>query len=114
MKWPSNPNAQSALFATIILFLATTILWYGALALYAHFPAPPESVGIVIFMGCSFLASPSFFIMYLLQLPPMGDRSIAIAIPITWVFYFALYRIYLGYRGVGRSTEDENKPDELT
>jgi hypothetical protein len=99
VKMPSDPNARSALFATGIVLIATSILWYGALGVYAHFPPPPQSVGVVIYLICSALASPSFLIMFLLRLPPLGDISIAIATVITWFFYFIVCRLYLHFRG---------------
>jgi hypothetical protein len=98
VKLPANANVRAAIFATCIVFIATTILWYGALGVYAHLPPPPEWLGIPIYLVCSVLGAPGLLIGGLIH-PRSGDLGIFVEAPlIAWVFYFIVCRAYIGWR----------------
>jgi hypothetical protein len=92
VRIPANANTRSALFATMIVFIALTVFWYGALGEYAHFPPLPPSVGAWVFIVCAVLAAPGLLVASWIHFPA-GDGHLIFAAFVTWIFYFVVFRL---------------------
>ncbi len=92
-----SPRARAAIGATAVVIVATFPLWYGALIMTnGRFPSVPPVFALVYLLGLPGLYAAGR-IGDVLGLP-YGDPRVLLAIPLAWLFYFALFRgfIYLG------------------
>jgi hypothetical protein len=85
------------MFATSIVLLGTSILWLGALSLLFHLPEFPRFIIVVVYLLSFLVAAPGFLVTFLPI--PKGDPSFVAGIIFAWLFYFALCRRVLMWRG---------------
>jgi hypothetical protein len=89
VKTLSKAEVRAALSATFIVFLATSILWMGALSELFHWTQAPRWV-VLGTLFLTVLGSPGYVLKFLPF--PKNDGLLLAKIVVSWIYYFVILR----------------------